>query len=95
MALGVTEKLGGMASITVLGINVAGFTGALLGPLICKVFRVQEPVAQGLGMGTASHAIGTSRAIGMGEVQGAMGGLAIVVAGVITVILAPIAARFW
>lgn len=95
MALGVAEKLGAMSSITVLGISVAGFTGSILWPILCKLFRVTEPVSQGLSMGTASHAIGTSRAVEMGEVQGAMSGLAIVVAGVITVVLAPIAAQWW
>lgn len=95
MALGVGEKLGAMASITMLCIFVAGLTGALGGPLICKLFRIKDPVAQGLGIGAASHAIGTSRAVEMGEIQGAMSGLTIVVAGVMTVVLAPIAARLW
>lgn len=95
MALGVGEQLGAITSVTVVCVLVAGFTGALIGPVVCKLFRIKEPVAQGLAMGTASHAIGTSKAVEMGEIQGAMSGLAIVVAGVITVVLAPIAAGLW
>lgn len=95
MALGVAEKLGALPSVTVIGIMVAGFTGALLAPAMFKLFHIKEPVAQGLAIGTSSHALGTSKAIEIGEIQGAMSGLAIVVAGVITVALVPIVAQVW
>ena len=84
-----------MSSITIIGIMVAGFTGAIMAPVMFRIFRIQDPVAQGLAIGTCSHALGTSRAVEIGEIQGAMSGLAIVVAGVITVVLAPIMAGLW
>ncbi len=95
MALGVAEKLGALPSVTIIGITVAGFTGAIMAPVMFKLFHIKEPVAQGLAIGTCSHALGTSRAMEIGEIQGAMSGLAIVVAGVITVVLVPMIACAW
>ncbi len=90
IAIGIAEEVGGLSPITILGVVIAGMTGAVLGPTILQVFRIKEPVAQGLAVGTSSHAIGTSRMIEMGEVQGAMSSLSIVVAGILTVIIIPI-----
>lgn len=90
IALGVTEELGGIAGITIVGVAVAGIMGAVVGPTILKIARVKDPVAFGLGMGAASHAIGTSKALEIGEIEGAMSSLSIVVTGVLTVILVPI-----
>ena len=90
IALGVTEELGGIQGITVIGVIVAGIMGAVVGPAILKLVRVKDPIAFGLGIGTASHALGTSKAMEIGEVQGAMSSLAIVVSGVMTVIMVPI-----
>lgn len=90
IALGACEELGGISGITIIGTLVAGLLGAILGPVLLKWFRIKEPVAQGLCIGTASHAIGTSKMIEMGEVQGAMSSLAIVVSGLITVVSAPV-----
>ena len=95
MALGVAEKIGALPAVTIIAIMVAGFTGAILSPVMFKIFRIEEPVAQGLAIGTCSHALGTSKAVEIGEIQGAMSGLAIVVAGVITVVLAPVMAGAW
>lgn len=95
IGLGITEQLGGVPAITVIGITVAGIVGATMAPALYKLFRITDPVAQGLGIGTASHALGTSKAVQIGEIQGAMSGLAIAVAGLITVVLAPIAAQLW
>ena len=95
MALGVAEKIGALPAVTIIAIMVAGFTGAILSPVMFKLFRIEEPVAQGLAIGTCSHALGTSKAVEIGEIQGAMSGLAIVVAGVITVVLAPVMAGAW
>jgi putative effector of murein hydrolase len=67
----------------------------VLAPTLFKIFRIEEPIAQGLAMGTASHAIGTSKALELGEIQGAMGSLAIAVTGVMTVIIGPIVAGFY
>lgn len=90
IALGVTEEIGGITAVTILGVMVAGLFGAILGPRLFVLFKVEEPVSQGLAMGTASHAVGTSKAMEMGDIQGAMSSLAIVVTGLLTVILAPI-----
>lgn len=90
IALALCEKLGGIQSVTVVGVTVAGLTGAVLGPSILKLVHVTEPVAQGLAIGCASHAAGTSKAVELGEIQGAMSSLAIVVTGILTVIIVPI-----
>lgn len=93
IALALSEKLGGIPSVTVVGVTVAGITGAVLGPAVLKLCRIKEPVAQGLAMGCASHAVGTSKAMELGEVQGAMSSLAIVVTGILTVIVVPIVVK--
>ncbi|MBD5545192.1 MAG: LrgB family protein [Lachnospiraceae bacterium] len=90
IALGTCEELGGITGITIVGTLVAGLMGAILGPALLKWFRIKEPVAQGVCVGTASHAIGTSKMLELGQVQGAMSSLAIVVSGLITVVLAPV-----
>lgn len=89
IALGVTGEIGGIQGITVIGVMVAGISGAVVGPSLLKVFHITEPVAQGLAMGSASHAIGTSKAIELGEIQAAMSSLAIVVTGILTVVIVP------
>jgi len=94
IAMALSERLGGIPGVTIVGVTVAGMTGAVLGPSILKLFRVKEPVAQGLALGTASHAVGTSKAMELGEIQGAMSSLAIVVTGILTVIVVPIAIKF-
>ncbi|SCX18787.1 TIGR00659 family protein [Lachnospiraceae bacterium YSD2013] len=94
IAMALTEKLGGIPAVTIVGVTVAGMTGAVLGPTILKIFKIKEPVAQGLAMGTASHAVGTSKAMELGEIQGAMSSLAIVVTGILTVVVVPIAVKF-
>ncbi len=90
IAIGVTEELGGIQGVTIIGVLVAGIMGAVVGPLILKAVHVKNPIAFGLGLGTASHAIGTSKAMEYGEIQGAMGSLAIVVTGLLTVVMVPI-----
>lgn len=91
IALGITEELGGIESVTIVGVTIAGLTGVSLGPILLKLAKIEEPVAKGLAMGTASHAVGTSKAMEMGELEGAMSSLAIVVTGILTVIIVPIA----
>jgi predicted murein hydrolase (TIGR00659 family) len=90
IALGITGEIGGIGSVTVLGVMIAGLMGAVLGPKILGLFHVKLPTSQGLALGTASHAVGTSKAIELGEIQAAMSSLAIVVTGILTVILVPI-----
>ncbi len=90
IGIGLSEEIGGYVTITVAVIVITGVLGNMFGELICKMFRITEPVSKGLALGSASHAIGTARAIEMGEIEGAMSGLAIAVSGILTVILAPL-----
>lgn len=89
IAIGVGEELGGITSVTVISVVITGLLGATIAGNLFRLLKIEEPVAQGLACGTASHAIGTSKAMELGEIQGAMSSLAIVVTGIITVILAP------
>lgn len=93
IGMGVSEELGGMVTLTVAIIIITGMTGNILAPFVLKLFRVTDPIARGIAIGTSSHAIGTARAIELGEVEGAMSGLAIAVAGLITVVGASVFAE--
>lgn len=94
IGMGVSEELGGIVTITVAVIIVTGVLGNIIAELVCRVFRIQEPVAKGIAIGSASHAIGTARALEMGEVEGAMSSLSIAVSGILTVIGASVFAMF-
>lgn len=85
-----SEMIGGIAGITVIAIVFTGLLGVVIYIPVFKIFRITHPVAQGIAIGTTSHAIGTSKAMELGEIQGAMSGLAIVLSGIITIILAPV-----
>ena len=95
IGMGVSEELGGLVTITVAVIIVTGVIGNVIGEAVCKLFRIYEPIAKGLALGTSSHAIGTAKALEMGEVEGAMSSLAIAVAGLLTVIGASVFAGFY
>ena len=84
--MGVSSELGGVVTISVAVIIVTGIFGNVIAVSICKLFRITDPVAKGLAIGAASHAIGTSKAMEIGDIEGAMASLAIVVNGLITVI---------
>lgn len=88
MGMGVSEELGGMPAVTVAAIVITGIFGNVVASGVLRLFRITEPVAQGLACGTAAHAIGTARARELGEVQEAMSGLSIAVCGLMTVVLA-------
>jgi len=88
IATAISQEQGGVVSITVAAVIVAGMLGNLLAPLMVKLFRIKDPVAAGLGIGACSHAVGTARAIEMGETEGALSGLAIGICGIITAVLA-------
>ncbi|NLK76387.1 MAG: LrgB family protein [Clostridiales bacterium] len=88
IGMGVSEEMGGIVTITVASIIITGILGNMMAELICKIFRITEPVAKGIAIGTSAHAVGTAKAIEMGEIEGAMSGLAIAVAGLLTVIMA-------
>ncbi len=95
IAVGISHELAGIEAVTIVGVMIAGIMGAVIGPIICKIFGIKEPVAQGLAIGSASHAVGTSKAMELGSVQGAMSSLAIVVTGILTVIFVPIVAKYF
>lgn len=90
LGLIMSETLGGIAGVTVIAIVFTGLTGVIIYIPLFRIFKITHPVAQGIAMGTTSHAIGTSKALELGEVQGAMSSLAIVLAGIITIISAPV-----
>lgn len=94
IGMGVSEELGGYVPVTVAVIIVTGVLGNMIAETVCKVFKINEPVAKGIAIGTASHAVGTAKAMEMGQVEGAMSSLSIVVSGILTVIGANIFARF-
>lgn len=94
IGMGVSEELGGYVSITVAVIIVTGVIGNMFAEAACRIFRIHEPIAQGIAIGTSSHAIGTAKAMEMGDVEGAMSSLSIVVSGILTVIGANIFAQF-
>lgn len=86
----ISKEIGGIVSLSVAVIVLTGITGAVIGPGLLKLFRITDEVAQGIAIGTASHAVGTSKAMELGETQGAMSGLSIGIAGIATVILVPL-----
>lgn len=88
IGMGVSEELGGIVTITVAVIIITGVLGNMIGETVFKVFHIDEPVAKGLALGTSAHAIGTAKAMEIGEAEGAMSSLAIAVAGLLTVIAA-------
>jgi len=85
----ISNQLEGIVPITVLAIILSGILGAVIGPYICKIFKINDSIAVGVSLGTASHAIGTTKALEIGEVEGAMSSLSIGVAGLMTVFIAP------
>lgn len=95
MAMGVSEELGGIPSLTVPIVIMTGITGNIIAEKVCKLFRIKEPIAKGIAIGSASHAMGTAKAIEMGKVEGAMSSLAVAVTGIMTVIGASIFANFY
>ncbi|WP_425514932.1 LrgB family protein [Crassaminicella profunda] len=90
IGIAVSESLGGLTPIAVIAIIITGIIGAVIAPLICKTFKIHHSVAKGIAIGTSSHAVGTSKALEMGETEGAMSSLSIALTGVITVLLAPL-----
>ena len=95
IGMAISEKLGGYPSLTAAVIIITGVCGSILAEPVCRIFKITEPVAKGVAIGTASHAIGTSKAMEMGDVEGAMSGLSIAVAGLITVVAAAVFAEFY
>ena len=86
IGMGVSEELGGYVTITVAVIVLTGVFGNMIAEAVCRLFRIREPIARGIAIGSAAHAIGTARAMEMGEIEGAMSSLSIAVAGLLTVV---------
>ncbi len=82
-----SDEIGGIAAITTAAIIVTGIVGSMIGPACCRLFRLRSRVAQGVAFGTSSHVVGTSRAVQMSQLAGAVSGFALTVAGIVTCIL--------
>lgn len=90
IAMEVCQSQGGIVPVTVIAVIFTGILGSIFAPFLIRLFRVDNPVAAGLSIGACSHAVGTSRALELGETEGAMSGLAIGVCGIITVLVSMI-----
>ena len=90
IGMSVSEELGGIVAITVTSIIMTGVFGNIICEAVLKLFGIRNRIAKGIAIGTSSHAIGTTKAMEIGEVEGAMSSLSIVVSGILTVILADI-----
>ena len=93
IALALTDEFHGFVPITVMMVIISGNMGNLFAPQLCKIFHIKNPVARGVATGTSSHALGTAKAIEMGDIEGAMSGLSIAVTGLLTVVFASIFAN--
>ncbi len=90
MGMVLSENSGGIGSLTAAAIIVTGILGSLFGSILCKLFRITDPLAQGVAFGTASHVVGTSRANELGALQGAVSSLSLAVAGILTAVVFPL-----
>ena len=90
MGISLSNALGGIQAITVVSIIMTGIFGAIIAPYVFKIGNINNKVSKGIALGTSAHALGTTKALEMGEVQGAMSGLSIGIAGVITVVIIPL-----
>lgn len=95
IAISLSEQNGGIPSLTVIIVVFTGILGSVIGTPLMKLFKITDPIAQGLALGSSAHAIGTARAVELGVKQGAMGGLAIGLMGVITSLLLSFFRDFW
>ena len=86
IGIGISEELGGIVTITIAVIIITGVFGNMTAEYICKVFKIYEPVAKGVAIGSSAHAMGTAKAIEMGPIEAAISSLTIAVAGIVTVI---------
>lgn len=95
-AIGValSQEIGGIAAITTGAIAVTGTFGNIAGPSICRLLGIRHPIAMGVAFGTASHVIGTSRATELSRLAGAVGSLALTIAGLLTVVLLSFFSQF-
>ena len=94
IGIGIAEELGGIKALTAISIIVTGVFGNIIAQTVCRIFKITHPVAKGAAIGTSSHAGGTAKALQMGKTEGAISGLSIAVAGIMTVVIAPIFMKF-
>ncbi len=94
IGMGVSQETGGIVVLTVVSIIITGILGNVIGETVFRVLNIKNPIARGLALGTSAHAIGTAKALELGEVEGAMSSLAIAVAGLMTVAVVPFAASW-
>ena len=88
--MALSEQNGGIGALSTASIVITGVIGSLVGSMLCKLFRIKDPVAQGVAFGTASHVGGTTRALELGSLQGAVSSLSLAVAGVLTAFVFPL-----
>lgn len=91
IAISLSEEYAGIVALTAIVVVIRGISGAVIAPLVMKIFKIDDPVAQGVAIGTSSHAVGTSEARKLGQVQGGFSGLSVAVAGIITAVILPFA----
>lgn len=89
LAIGITQKLGGMVSLTVSAVIITGILGASVSDKLCKWMKLKNPISRGLAIGNASHAAGTVKAMEMGKIEGSFSSLGIVISGLMTAVIAP------
>lgn len=90
IAMEISTLLGGNSSLTVTFVVITGLSGYIIGEKVLEVFKIKDPIARGIALGTSAHALGTAKAMEMGEVEGAMSSLSIGLAGIVTVFLVPV-----
>lgn len=90
----ISEELGGFAAITTFGISITGIFGYVAGPFLCKIFKIRNPIAQGVSFGTAAHVIGTTKATELNQLAGAVSSLSLTLAGLITVVILSFAVQY-
>lgn len=90
IGMGVSEEAGGIVTLTVVSIIITGILGNIIAETVFKLFRIEDAIAKGLALGTSAHAIGTAKALELGEIEGAMSSLSIAVAGLLTVVVVPL-----
>lgn len=93
IGMSVSEELGGYVPITVAVIVITGLVGNIIAESVCKLFHITHPIAKGIAIGSSSHAMGTAKAMELGEIEGAMSSLSIVVSGILTVVAASLFAN--
>ena len=90
IGMALSSQLGGIPSVTVFAIVITGILGSITGPFLSKLLKIEDKVAMGIAMGASCHAVGTAKAMEIGEIEGAMSSLTIAISGIITVLIAPL-----